>query len=152
MHKKSSSRFLLYVKCSRKAFTNYFFSVSIAFLASILESQFNINSHLPFSRVDARNSENNAENMQFYWITLFCDYWTSKSYLTLLYIPENNFSTPRIIPGNKTVLSLLCHLSINLSQSVHVARIVLVLAENNRQCRKAKFIIVVIQVFATLRG
>ena len=50
------------------------------------------------------------------------------------------------------MLSLLCHLSINPLQSVHVARIVLVLAVNNGQFRKAKFTIVVIQVFATLRS
>ena len=35
-----------------------FFCIQIS---SILESQFNINRHFPFSRVDARDSGNNAE-------------------------------------------------------------------------------------------
>ena len=38
--------------------TFYFFCIQIS---SILESQFNINRHFAFSRVDARDSGNNAK-------------------------------------------------------------------------------------------
>ena len=78
--------------------TIYFFYIQIS---SILESQFNINRHFAFSREDARDPGNNAEIWQFFLI---------KSIFIL-----KVFLTPRILLGNKTVLSLFCHLSIKPS-------------------------------------
>ena len=58
LYLQRSSGFLLYVKFARNILqTFYFFCIQIS---SILESQFNINRHFAFSRVDARDSGNNA--------------------------------------------------------------------------------------------
>ena len=51
--------------CS-EGFTNYLFSCIQSSI--ILESQFNINRHFAFSRVDARESGNNGDIWQCYLI------------------------------------------------------------------------------------